>query len=402
MTQVQQRWWRKVWLGLIALACVFAIVWSLLPSSERVLITQVQQGHFAEYVRDEGRTYLEDTYNVAVPIHGYLRRVGLNAGDAVTAGDAVFHIEPLPAPALDARSRQQAQEALSAARARVEAASAELDNRRAERVFLSNELQRYRQLAEDGAVSTTEVERMANNVERAQAAERSAQASVGAAEAELENARLVLAIAEGTRSADDAEVLAVPAPISGVVLRRFRCCEGVVNAGDVVLELGNLAELEVRVDLLSQEAVRVRPGMRVLIERWGDEGALTGHVRAVDPAGFTKVSALGIDEQRVAVYVTLDAASEQRQQLGEGYRVEASIVVWESDDALYVPVSTLFRRDDAWHVFVYDAGRAQLQRVEIGRRSGIYTQILDGLAADRQVVNHPPAHLQHGQAIAPL
>lgn len=404
MTQQPKRIRSKPFIAMLAIAVVgaAALVWSLLPSPERVVLTEVQQGHFAEYARDEGRTFLENTYNVAVPIHGYLRRVALNAGDEVAAGDALFHVEPLPTPALDVRSRQQAQEALSGARARVDAAGAELDNRRAEYDYLSNELQRYRQLAVDGAVSTIEVERIANQVERAQAAMRAARASQGAAQAELENARLVLAIAEGTRSAEDADALAVPAPISGVVLRRFRCCEGVVNAGDVVMELGNLAELEVRVDLLSQQAVRVRPGMRAVIERWGGDTPIQAQVRAVDPAGFTKVSALGIDEQRVAVYLSLDAEPEQIASLGEGYRVEASIVVWESDDAVYVPVSALLRRDDAWHVFVYTQGRAQLQPVELGRRSGIYTQITSGLEVNTQVVNHPPAHLRNGQAIAPL
>ena len=227
-------------------------------------------------------------------------------------------------------------------------------------------------------------------------------ASLGAAQAELENARIVLAITEGTRTSADHQALAIPAPISGVVLRRFRCCEGVVNAGDAILELGNLEQLEVRIDLLSQEAVRVAPGMRVEIDRWGGNESLHARIRLVDPAGFTKVSALGIDEQRVAAYAALESPPEQWQRLGEGFRVEAAIITWEADDVLYLPVSALFRVADQWHVFRVNNQRAELVAVEVGRRSGIHAQIISGVAVGDVIINHPPAHLEAGTRVTSL
>lgn len=388
--------------GFIIACVIIALAYALKPKPEAVNFTTVERGYFAETVREEGRTHLQDTYTVAVPIQGFLQRVALNVGDPVNAGQALFHIEPLPTPALDARSREQAREALVAARSRVAAAEAELENRHADVEFSRSELNRFRQLANEGVISTTELERVATQLQRAEAAERGARASLGAAQAELENARIVLAITEGTRTSADHQALAIPAPISGVVLRRFRCCEGVVNAGDAILELGNLEQLEVRIDLLSQEAVRVAPGMRVEIDRWGGDESLHARIRLVDPAGFTKVSALGIDEQRVAAYATLESPPEQWQRLGEGFRVEAAIITWEADDVLYLPVSALFRVADQWHVFRVNNQRAELVAVEVGRRSGIHAQIIRGVAAGDVIINHPPAHLQAGTRVTSL
>lgn len=388
--------------GFVIACVIIALAYALKPKPEAVNLTTVERGYFAETVREEGRTHLQDTYTVAVPIQGFLQRVALNVGDPVNAGQALFHIEPLPTPALDARSREQAREALVAARSRVAAAEAELENRHADLEFSRNELNRFRQLANEGVISTTELERVATQVQRAEAAERGARASLGAAQAELENARIVLAITEGTRTSADHQALAIPAPISGVVLRRFRCCEGVVNAGDAILELGHLEQLEVRIDLLSQEAVRVAPGMRVEIDRWGGDESLHARIRLVDPAGFTKVSALGIDEQRVAAYATLESPPEQWQRLGEGFRVEAAIITWEADDVLYLPVSALFRVADQWHVFRVNNKRAELVAVEVGRRSGIHAQIIRGVAAGDVIINHPPAHLQAGTRVTSL
>lgn len=393
---------RPVALAAVILLVILLFSWMLRPKAEQVQMATVSFGHFAETIREEGRTHLHDTYNVAVPIHGFLQRVTINAGDTVVAGQPLFHIEPLPTPALDARSREQAREAMVAARARVEAAQAELENRQADVRYAENELNRFRQLAEEGAVSVTELDRAQIQLLRAQASERSARASLGASQAELENARLVLAITEGTRSSTVTDALAIPSPIDGVVLRRFRCCEGVVSAGEAIVELGDLSDLEVRIDLLSQDAVRVQPGMRVDIHRWGGADTLKARIRLVDPAGFTKVSALGIDEQRVSAFATLESPPEQWQRLGEGFRVEAEIVIWEDAATTFVPISALFRINDRWHVFTVVDGRARLIAVEIGRRSGIAQQILRGVEGGMQIVNHPPASLQDGDRVRTL
>ena len=393
---------KKVVIGALLVAFVASLVWMLQPAPTAVTLAPVQQGYFAESINEEGRTHLQNTYNIAVPISGFLQRVQLNTGDRVTAGMPVFYIEPLPTPALDARSREQAREQYNAAQSRLESAQAELENRVAEAEFAAGEYQRYQQLAAEGAISQTELDRARNTLQRANSSQRSARAAVGAATAELENTRLMLAISEGTRSSEGSQALAISAPINGVVLRRFRCCEGVVTAGEAILEVGDLSELEVRIDLLSQDAVRVQPGMPVRIERWGGEDILAAQVRLVEPAGFTKVSALGIDEQRVSVYATLLSPPSQWEQLGEGYRVETQIITWESNDALYIPVSALFRHDNQWHVFLAHNNRVSLTQITVGRRSGIYTEVITGLNAQDTVVTHPPADLRDGDKIRAL
>ena len=382
----------------ILMAASFLIIGAMLllalwPAPAEVSAIRVQQGHFADYVEDEGRTQLRDTYMVSAPIGGFLRRVELEPGDAVEAGDAVFVLEPTPAPALDARTREQARETLSAARARLEAARADFENRQAEARFAENEYRRHQQLFERGVVSATEMDRAESLRDRSRSAERAAAAAVEAARYEVENARAVVEIAEGTRSPDEDQTLTVSAPVGGVVLRRDRCCEGVIQAGERVLEIGDLAGLEVQVDLLSMDAVRVRRDTPVIIERWGGNQALEGRVRRVEPAGFKRVSALGVDEQRVPVLVEITSPRSQWAELGEGYRVEARFILWEGDEVIQIPTSALFRHGDVWQVFVVDNGRARLRQVEIGRRSGLWTQVLDGLKADEVVITHPGGHL---------
>jgi HlyD family secretion protein len=188
----------------------------------------------------------------------------------------------------------------------------------------------------------------------------------------------------------------VAAPVGGVVLRRERCCEGVIQAGAPVLEIGRLEELEVRVDLLSMDAVRVEAGTRVIIEGWGGEAPLEGRVRRVEPAGFMRISALGVEEQRVPVLIEITSPREQWQDLGVGFRVEAQFVLWEGEDVLQVPGSALFRVDNHWRVFVMEGGRVRLRTVEPGRSSGLHTQVRAGLEAGERVVTHPGDRLADG------
>jgi HlyD family secretion protein len=191
-------------------------------------------------------------------------------------------------------------------------------------------------------------------------------------------------------------VLAVAAPVGGVVLSRERCCEGPIQAGAPVLEIGRLDELEVRVDLLSMDAVRVEAGKRVLIEDWGGETVLEGRVRRVEPAGFMRVSALGVEEQRVPVLVEITSPREQWQSLGTGFRVEARFILWAGDDVLQVPSSALFRQGEGWAVFVVEDGRLSTRVVEPGRESGLMREITDGLSAGEAVVAHPSDALEEG------
>jgi HlyD family secretion protein len=381
----------------LGLAALGLMAWALWPAPVTVSTAAVSVGHFVDSVSEEGRTRLRDTWNVSVPIAGYLQRVTLEVGDSVEEGETLFHLEPSPAPALDARSRQQAEDNLQAAQARLGTAQANLETARAERRFAEAEYQRYRQLHERNLVATADLEHRQSLRDRQRALENAAASSVEVARFEVESARAVLEVASGQRS-EPGEVpeLAVHAPVSGVVLTRYRCCEGSVSAGEPILELGRPEDLEVQVDLLSMDAVRLRPSMTVRLTDWGGE-ALEGRVRRIAPAGFTRTSALGVDEQRVPVIVDFaEGATPAQRGLGSGFRIDAEFLIWEADDVLQVPTSTLFRHRGEWSVFVVEAGRATRRTVEIGRRQGMITQVLSGLAEGEIVINHPGERVDDG------
>lgn len=335
-----------------------------------------------------------------VAISGWLQRVELEPGDEVAAGQTLFSLEPPPTPSLDERSRKQAQELLAAVKARREAARVEKEDRQSQVSFARVEYERQQRLYDRGIASPTALDAARNELERQQYALRMAQAAHEASHFEVENARAVLDVLQGSRDSDEARMLHIQSPASGVVLQRERSREGVISAGEMVLEIGNLQELEVQVDLLSMDAVRVQPGMEVILERWGGEENLQGTVRRLKPAGFKRVSALGVDEQRVPVMVQITSPREEWQSLGAGYRVEARFILWEGSDVVQIPTSALFREDDAWQVFVVENGQARQQSIEIGRRSGLRTQITAGLEPGEQVITHPGDHLSDGSRVA--
>jgi HlyD family secretion protein len=190
--------------------------------------------------------------------------------------------------------------------------------------------------------------------------------------------------------------LAIRSPVDGVVLRRLRQSEAIVRAGEPLIEVADLDDLEIVADFLSTDAVKMRPGMPALIERWGGDRPLAARVRRIEPAGFMKISALGVEEQRVWVVVDFDDDREERRALGDGYRVEVRVVIYERDDAIKVPVSTLFRHGDGWAVFAVDRGRARLTEIEIGQRNGLEAEVVSGIDEGTRVVVHPPDAVNDG------
>ncbi len=390
---------RKLMLGLLAAALLGLLLLAAIPAAIPVSASQVKRGYFAELVEDEGRTRLRDPYTISAPITGFLRRVVLEPGDAVAAGDVVFEMEALPAPALDARAREQARESVAAARARLEAAEAELESRRTQAQLAETEFERAEQLRQRDLIAVEERDRRRAQRDASRIAERAAQHAVEVARFELEATRALLQITDGERAPGDQPSLGVRTPIAGTVTKRHRCCEGPAQSGEPILEVGDLAAMEIQVDLLSMDAVRVRPGMRVLLERWGGEASLQGTVRRVEPAGFMRISALGVDEQRVPVLINIDSPREHWLNLGDGFRVEARFIIWEAEDVLQAPTSALFRQDENWMLFVVANGRARLRTVTPGRRSGLQTQILSGLDAGEWVITHPSDRITHGSRV---
>lgn len=390
-------WTRPLLWSLAGLALLALLAWAMRPAPVPVSVARVNAAPFIDSVIEEGRTRLRDTWNVSAPIAGYLQRVVLEVGDEVEQGHPLFLLEPSPAPALDPRSRQQAEETLQAAEARLRTARANLETARAERRFAEAEFERYRTLHLRNLVSTADLDQRRSQRDRQRAIESGAASSVEAARFEVESARAVLAIASGQRDDADQPPLAVRAPISGTVLTRYRCCEGSVAAGERILEIGSLSDLEVQVDLLSMDAVRVRPGMAVRLTGWGGEEALAGVVRRIEPAGFTRVSALGVDEQRVPVIV--DFAEELDPAvlgLGSGFRVDAEFLVWQAEEVLQLPTSALFRADGETVVYRVEEERARQVPVTPGRRSGLVTQVLGGLEAGDIIITHPGARVAEG------
>lgn len=381
---------------LVGLAVGVALLSLLRPSPVPVSVAEAWRGPFVESVEDEGRTQLRDPYSVAAPIDGYLRRVALEPGDAVAAGEVLFELEPLPVPALDARSLGQLGEDLAGARARVAATEAELQARRTDLELARLEAARSEPLHRRDLMSSEERDRRRAQREAAEAALQAAGHLVEVARFELAALRAIAETSAGARPPGDAPVLAVRAPLAGVVTRRYRQSEGPVAAGTAVLELGDLDELEVVVDLLSMDAVRVRPGMRVVLTRWGGGAALEGRVRRVEPAGYEAVSALGVEEQRVAVRVEVLTPREAWGALGDGYRVEASFVLWEAGDVLQVPTGALYRAGEGWAVFVVAGGRVRERAVTLGRQAGLAAEIRAGLQAGERVVVHPGDRLRDG------
>ncbi len=386
---------KKIILILAGLVILGALAAALAPSPVPVSTVRVEKGYFAEYVEDEGHTRLGTTHVMSAPVQGYLHRVELEPGDEVRAGEILFSMESLPAPGLDLRALEQAREKLKAARSRLEAARAEHENAQVQMEYTAREARRHEDLFARGVISASVMDRVHNEQKRARAAEKAARSAMDAARFEKENARAVLEVAQGARLGGE-HGLKIRSPSAGVVLRRMHYQEGTVAAGVEILEIGDLDELEVRVDLLSMDAVRVRPGMSVELERWGGKESLAGRVRRVEPAGFTKVSALGVEEQRVPVLVEITSPREDWEQLGKEYRVEARFILWEGREVLSVPSSALFREDGEWFVFVVQEGRAMVRRVEPGRRSGLRTQVVQGLGPGETVIIHPGDRVRDG------
>jgi HlyD family secretion protein len=376
-----------------------AIGYGFLPKPILVDSAEVSRGLLRVTVREEGKTRVVDRYVISAPLSGYAQRVALEVGDAVREGQVVARLEPLRSAALDPRSRAEAQARVATAQASLTAAEESTRVAAEEARHAETELARMKALYDAGTIPQEQLERAETDARRTQANLETARANVKVAEREVEAARVALKDFAAENTATQAELVVVRAPTAGRVLKRFRESEGVVNAGEALVEVGSPRTLEVEVEALSSDAVRLSPGTRVLFERWGGDYPLEGVVRTVEPFGFTKISALGVEEQRVLVIVDFSSPREQWERLGDGYRVEAVFILWEGEDVLQVPASTLFRYQEGWAAFVIENGVARRRVVEVGHRSGLTAEILSGLAVGEQVIPHPSNDIEDGTEV---
>jgi HlyD family secretion protein len=371
----------------LLLAAVAAAVWFVLPQPLQVETAPAVKGRFTASVDEDGKTRVRERYVVAAPLEGRLTRVRLKVGDPARVNDVIAVIQPSPAPFLNPRSRREAEEKLGAAEASLERADAVLERTQTQADQAVKDLERTRTLAERGA-STARALELAETAQRVADRDlRAAKLLKHAAEHELAQARALLARYDD--GGKPPETWSLTAPVSGVVLKVAQESETIVQAGTPVIEIGDPRDLEIVADVLSTDAVEIRPGAAVTIENWGGRAPLSGRVRRVEPAAFTKVSTLGVEEQRVNVLIDIASSPEEWSSLGDGYQVDVRITVFAQDDATIIPAGALFRRGDTWNVFVVDGGRAQLRAVTLVRRSGRLASVATGLTPGESVIVYP-------------
>jgi HlyD family secretion protein len=377
------------------LAAAAVVVWSVMPRPIPVETAMVTKGRFVATVDEDGKTRIRERYVVAAPLGGRLTRVRLKVGDPVNADDIVATIVPSPAPFLDPRSRDEAEERLGAAEAALDRATTLAERARAQAEQSGKDLERTRRLSERGVSTTQELERAELAVRVADRDVRAAEFQRHAAEHDLSQARALLA-RYGDGAKGPVESWAVAAPVTGLVLKVTQESETIVQPGAPIIEIGDAHDLEIVVDVLSRDAVEIHRGAEVTIEHWGGPETLAGRVRRVEPAAFTKISTLGVEEQRVNVLVDITSAPERWTNLGDGYQLDARIAVFSRDDAIIVPAGALFRRGENWNIFVVNAGRVEAREITLLRRSGRLAAVAAGLSPGERVIVYPSDRIAAG------
>lgn len=381
-----------VLVGLVAAALVMLFA----PRPVEADVAAVTRGAIDESVADQGFARVREAYVVAAPVSGRLQRVALHVGDRVTAGQTVVaHIWPASADLLDPRARAQAQAAVAAAQAAVSAAAAQQDQLAAEARKADNDLARTRTLAERGFAAS-------QALDSAEAGARAARAAVRAAAAQLIVRRSELAAARSALlgpDAADGRAVPVTSPASGYVTRVLQESERTVAMGAPLVEIGDQSGLEAAIEFLTQDAVRVREGMPAEIFDWGGEGTIPAIVRRVEPQGFTKVSALGVEEQRVLVLLQFAGDPARWSRLGPGYRVWGRVVLRREANAVKAPVGALVREGRGWAVFRVVGGRARLSPVTVGAMTDDEAEIRKGLQPGERVVVFPSDKVRDGVGI---
>ena len=387
--------------GMIAMGIMVIglLVWGFWPQPVFVELVSARRGPMTVTIEEEGRTRLIDRFIISAPVDGVACRVQLDVGDSVAQGQTLLTISPLESRMLDPRSEAEAEARVAAARSALQAAEQQAAAAKASAEYSHSEIRRLKPLAEKGVISQDAFDKAQMEVLTADAVLRSARHAVDVARYELEAAETALKYSAGTVTGGPSVRVPVRSPIDGKILQMPHECEGPVKTGEELLVVGDPSLLEVVVDLLSTDAVKVKPGTKVLFERWGGEQPLEGVVRVVEPFGFTKISALGVEEQRVNVIADFTSPGQDWERLGDGYRIEARFVIWQDHDVLQVPAGSLFRLDEGWALFRVENRHAALRAVKVGQRNGLVAQILDGLNEGDQVINHPSDEVEDGVRI---
>ncbi len=381
------------------LAAIVLVGWALMPKPIRVETASVTHGRFVATVDEDGKTRIRERYVVTAPLAGRLIRVGLKAGDLVKADETVATIMSTPAPMLDPRARQEAEERLGAAEAARERTKALVERVRSSAQQVKADLDRTRALRERGTATVQALEQAETAMRLADRDLRAAEFQDHAAEHEIAQAKAALAQYQNVQNLT--EHWDVTAPVSGIVINVAQESETVLQPGAPILTIGDPHDLEVVVDVLSTDAVEIHRGAPVAIEHWGGPGVLAGRVRRVEPAAFTKASTLGVEEQRVNVLIDIVSPQEDWAGLGDAYQVDARITVFSQENATIIPAGALFRTGDSWKVYVVKDGRAQLRTVSVLRRSGGFAAVTAGVVPSDRVIVYPSDQVAENVLVEP-
>ena len=392
---------RRIAIAAGVMAAAAVVAWAVMPGPVPVETAAVTKGRFVASVDEDGKTRVRERYVVAAPLSGRLGRIRFKVGDQVRVDDVVATITPSPVPLMDPRTRHELEEAVGAGEANLERAKASVERTRAQSDQANNELIRTRTLAGRGAATVQALERAELAARLADRELRAAEFQDHAAEHELSQMRAMLARYGNDTNAEPRESWNVTAPVAGVVLKVAQESETIVQPGTPLIDVGDPRDLEIVADVLSTDAVEIRPGAEVTIEHWGGQESLSGRVRRVEPAAFTKVSTLGVEEQRANVLIDMTSPAEQWARLGDAYRVDVRIAVFTQDDATIVPAGALFHRGDQWTVYVVKDGRAEIREVQILRRSGRLAAVASGLNQGEPVIVYPSDRVTSGVRVAP-
>jgi HlyD family secretion protein len=391
---------RRVVLWASAALVVGAVAWSFRPQPIPVDLVSIQRGDLRVTIDEEGTTRVRERYVVSAPVAGRLQRIALRPGDPVDANRTVIatFMPATPTP-LDPRTLAETEARLKAAEAAREQARVSLQRASDEAAFSRSELTRYREIAKFGGTTDERLAALELDMRTKDAQLRATNLALQAADYEVSAIAAVLKQFAGPSASGGRAAITLRSPVSGVVLRVHQESEAPVAAGTPLVEVGNPGEIEIVADLLSTDAVRVKPGFSALISGWGGDTTLHARVRLIEPAGFTKISALGVEEQRVNVLLDFLDAEHGAHKLGDGYRVEVSVIVWERAGVLKVPTSAIFRTGEQWAAFAVRDGRAVESEIRVGQRNALEAEVISGLDEGDQVIVHPGDTVADGVAV---
>jgi len=387
---------KQIYISLFSITIIVLILWGFWPDPISVRVDEARSAALEVTIEEEGITRVMDRYTVYAPVTGYRMRINHEVGDTIRSNQKLFIMQPVP-DLLSARQRDVAEAQLKAARARLQQARENFKLSAEERLLAEKELQRIENLHRSEIGSLQELDNAEMAAKRALTRERSAEFAVQVAEHEVEGANSAV---QAFQMPGGREQLDVRSPVSGRILKINDKSESSMQMGAPVLEIGDPGSIEIKVDLLSTDAVAVEKGTRVRIKRWGSDTILDGIVKVVEPSGYTRYSALGVEEQRVPVIVDLLSPRDQWNTLGDGFRVVAEFIIWQGREVLQVPSSALFRVGDAWALFVVSNGKANLRKVQAGHQSGLQTEITGGIKEGERVMTHPDERIEDGVRVS--